>query len=191
MKIAAQFVIPCTAIVLAASPMQAGTQAKTFDGNWWMNADYSERAGFINGFSDCAVWSAHDYAFNTTAEQVVDKITNQYQSHKADLKRPVIKTWQAQATTLKAPKESSADETWKNPHWYLNGDWWSGENQDLHTGYVEGFSLCVETLLPSRSEHYSHPPDYYSKKIDSYLTIHKSANKNSVASILQRFQDSK
>jgi hypothetical protein len=190
MKIAAQFVIPFTAMILAANPIQAGTKAKTFDGAWWMNADYSERAGFIDGFSDCAVWSAHIYAFNTTPEQVVDRITDQYQSHKEDLKQSVIETWQVQAKTITAPKEPSAGETWKNPHWYLNADWWLGENHDLHAGYIEGFAFCAETLLPSGRGRYSRPTDYYTKMIHSYLTVHKSANKVSVASILQRFQDS-
>ena len=188
---AAQLVIPLAAAVLAAYPLHAGMQTRRFDGNWWMTANYSERYGFIDGFSDCAVWSAHNYAFNTTPEQIIDKITDHYQNNKEDLKQSVIGVWQTQIKTIATAKEPSAGETWNNPHWYLNGGWWRGENQDLHAGYVEGFALCAKTQPLAMKERYSRPADYYTQRIDSYIAAHKNADKSSVASVLQRFQDSK
>ena len=190
MKIAAQFAVSLFAMFLTACPLQAATEGKTFDGKWWMNSDYSERSGFVNGFSDCAVWSAHNNAFNTTPEQIVDKITNHLQTHKDELNHSVIEAWQAEAKTIKAPKERTAGETWGNPHWYLNSDWWQGENEESHETYVEGYLSCIQTLLPEGDERYSRPADYYTNNINSYLTAHKSAHKLAIASILQRFQDS-
>src|SRR5580704_14830129 len=116
MKIAAQSVVAHAAAIslLAVWPFCAQAQTRPYDGNWWMHADVSERSGFINGFSDCAVWRAHDTTFNTTPEQIADKITDSYQKHPANLRQPVISIWKGILPSIASQKASSGGETWKN-----------------------------------------------------------------------------
>ena len=177
-----------TAVFLAALPSCAQSQQHAFDGKWWLNVNPDERSGFVNGFSDCAVWSANNNSFNATPEQVGDKITERYETHKSSLNQSVIELWKNLPTPMQ--KTSAGGETWSNPHWYLNVGWWLSEREPSQSGYIEGYLHCSKSLSLS-SESYSHSANFYSNQINVYLKTHKTAEKVPVATILQRFRDQK
>ena len=174
------------AILFAGHP-PAWAQQTHFDGAWWMNANPDERDGFINGFSDCAVWTMHDNSFNTTPEQVTTKITKHYETRTSAPNESVIDAWKKISISKHV---ATGGETWSNPHWYLNGVWWLGEREPGQLGYVEGYLSCTHHFLRV-SERYSQPAQFYADHINAYLKLHKSVGKTSVAIILQRFADKK
>jgi hypothetical protein len=123
-----------------ASSKASGRQAKPqFNGTWWLAANPGERSGFINGVADCMTWEAHKKRYSATPEQLGEKITKFYKSDPGTKSLSVLDAWQRVSPAGKEAPAPKGGETWTNPHWYLNGDWWAQEGQTEQTGFVEGY----------------------------------------------------
>ncbi len=178
---------------LGQSPQVHGTASEPFhnsDGKWWLSIDSDERSGFINGAADCLTWSTREEGFNGTPEQLVDKITKFYKAHPEAVTRRVVDVWREVAKSekyTKTPKDQG--ETWKNAHWYLNGDWWGQINRWEEDGYIEGYLWCIDNRVVPKTDSYSQSVSFYRKKIDAYLETHPKAGNEAVAVILSKFRD--
>lgn len=171
-------------------PSSAPQTNQHFDGKWWLRSDKEERSGFINGAADCLTWTAHEKGFNATPEQVADKISRFYKAHPESASLAVVDVWKKVAVQPKATKVPEAQgETWKNTHWYLNGDWWGGINLQEENGYLEGYLWCTNNRVDPKTETYSQPVSFYQKKIDAYIEAHPKSGSEAVASILHRYRD--
>jgi hypothetical protein len=162
----------------------------TFDGKWWLGADAEERSGFINGAADCLTWTAHEKGFNATPEQVADKISKFYKAHPESASLTVVEVWEKvapQPKTTKTPETQG--ETWKNAHWYLNGDWWGQISRSEEEGYLKGYIWCMDNRVVPKTDSYSQSVSFYQKKIDAYIEAHPKAGNEAVALILHRYRD--
>jgi hypothetical protein len=161
-----------------------------FTGRWWQEADPEERSGFINGAADCLTWTAHEKGFNATPEQLAGKISNFYAGHPERVNVAVVDAWK-QAAVPAQPLSASADqgETWNNPHWYLNGDWWGSISPAEERGYLEGYLWCMNNRVVPKAETYSNGVTFYQEKIDAYIDTHPSSGSEAVAAILHRYRD--
>jgi len=160
------------------------------DGKGWLKADAEERFGFINGAVDCLTWTAHQKGFNGTPEQLADKISNYYKAHPEATDLTVIDVWARvapQSDTNRTPE--GRGETWKNAHWYLNGDWWGQINRSEARGYLEGYLWCIDNRVIPKTESFSQSVSFYQKKIDSYIDAHPNSGREAVAIILSKFCD--
>jgi hypothetical protein len=93
---------------------------------------------------------------------------------------------------LPSEKEASAPkggETWKNAHWYLNGDWWAQEAQTEQLGFVEGYLWCMRTQVEGPHASYSKSDDFYREKINAFVTANPKLGNEAVAKTLARFKD--
>lgn len=163
-----------------------------FDGKWWSTTSSEERSGFINGVADCLTWSAHEKGFNATPEQLMDKITRFYKEHPESADLTVVDVWR-QIGRKSSPDDGPTPhgETWKNPHWYLDGFWWREASEGERLGFLEGYLWCMRTQVPAPSEKYSKPVSFYIDRIDAFVGANGSskANREAVALILRRYRD--
>ncbi|MGP8271485.1 MAG: hypothetical protein ACLQLH_15570 [Terracidiphilus sp.] len=168
-----------------------GAQSKqAFDGKWWVNTELGERSGFLNGASDCLTWTAHKKGFNSTPEQIMDKIDKYYITHPGSASLNVIDVWQKVADHSKASAATSdSGEIWKNPHWYLNGGWWGQVSETEQLGFVEGYLWCLRTQVPAPTESYSGIATSYRRKIDAFVRANPKLGNEAVAVTLHRFRD--
>jgi hypothetical protein len=168
----------------------AGRRAKPqFNGAWWLSANPGERSGFINGAADCMTWEAHKKGYSATPEQLGDKITKFYESGPGTKNFSVLEAWQRVSPADKQAPAPKGGETWNNPHWYLNGDWWAQEAQTEQTGFVEGYLWCLRTQVDGPHGSYSRPDSFYLEKINAYVTANPKLGKEAVATTLNRFKD--
>ena len=162
-----------------------------YDGKWWLSADSEERAGFIDGASDCLTWAAHLKGFNATLAQVDVKIRKYYRSHPEAANLSVVDVWEmATAAKVASPEpKTSGGEDWTNAHWYFNGDWWGGGGSLDKQGFLEGYLWCTDNRVQPKTETYSRSVNFYQMKIDAYIEAHPKAGNEAVALILRRFRD--
>lgn len=171
--------------------LHAPTEDKrAYAGAWWAAADSEERAGFLNGVADCMTWTAHKPGFSATPEQMTEKITAFYQTHPETMTLSVIDIWERVEDHSKPVKEKAESaETWKNPHWYLNGEWWMQISEREQLGFVEGYLWCLRTQVRENGESYSHPAISYQQKIDAFVKANPKLGNEAVAVTLRRFRD--
>jgi hypothetical protein len=134
-------------------------------------------------------WEAHKKGYSATPEQLGDKITAFYQTNPGAKNVSVLDAWQR---VLPSEKEASAPkggETWKNAHWYLNGDWWAQEAQTEQLGFVEGYLWCMRTQVEGPHASYSKSDDFYREKINAFVTANPKLGNEAVAKTLARFKD--
>src|SRR5271165_3863518 len=164
--------------------------SQKFAGTWWLKSDAEERAGFINGVADCMTWTVHEKGFNATPEQLTDRISKFYASHPEAAGLSVIDVWRKLDDR---PQPSTGTEgqgeTWKNAHWYLNGDWWAQISEDQQLGFVEGYLWCLRTQVPPPTDGYSASPNTYRRKIDAFVKANPKLGKEAVAVTLRRYRD--
>ena len=86
-------------------------------------------------------------------------------------------------------KEKDNGEEWRNPHWFLNGDWWGQLGEDDKLGFVEGYLKCQASQVHSDQEVYSKSPANYRRRIDAFVKAHPKLGKEAVADPLRRFID--
>lgn len=134
-------------------------------------------------------WEAHKKGYSATPEQLGKKITKLYESDPGTKSLSVLDAWQRVSPTEKEAPAPKGGETWTNPHWYLNGDWWAQEAQTEQTGFVEGYLWCVQTQVEGPHASYSKPASFYREKINAYVTAHPKLGKEAVAVTLARFKD--
>jgi hypothetical protein len=163
-------------------------RAQTYDGNWWLAADEKEQLGFLEGASDCLVWTVHDLNFSETSSQVAPRINKYYQDHPTQRSLNVLEVWQRTEPKAPQPKAPTGGETWKNPHWYLNGGWWQQSSRDEQLGFVEGYLWCIRIKVKPQRQSYLQPADYYAGKISEYVKSHDHAVDEAIADILARYQ---
>jgi hypothetical protein len=135
-------------------------------------------------------WTAHKPGFSATPEQMTEKITRFYQAHPEAADLSVIDIWQRvedHSNPVKEKDESA--ETWKNPHWYLNGEWWMQISEREQLGFVEGYLWCLRTQVREDGESYSHPAISYQQKIDAFVKANPKLGNEAVAVTLRRFRD--
>jgi hypothetical protein len=161
-----------------------------FAGTWWLKSDAEERAGLLNGVADCMTWTAHKKGFNATPEQLTDRVSKFYASHPEAVTLSVIDVWRKLDDR---PQPSTGTEgqggTWKNAHWYLNGDWWAQISEDQQLGFVEGYLWCLRTQVLPPTDSYSASPDTYRRKIDAFVKANPKLGKEAVAVTLRRYRD--
>ena len=186
MLLGAQIGCPQTGISAPSAPRTGSN----FNRAWWLKSEPDERSGFLNGLSDCMTWEAHKSGFNSTPEQVADRITRYYRSHRSPSDLDVSEVWQRVAGQLNGqPRKTSGGEDWKNPHWYLNGDWWGQIDEDEELGYVEGYLWCTRTQVPTPHDSCSKSSAIYRNKIDAFVRANPKLGNEAVADILRRFRD--
>jgi hypothetical protein len=189
-------------VLISALVLSIGTPAQTaptaasgkynkpqFDGKWWLSADPGERAGFVNGLADCMTWEAHKKGYNATPEQVNDKITNFYQTNPASKNLSILVALQRVSTTERQAPGAKGGETWNNPHWYLNGDWWAQVGQPEQQGFVEGYLWCLRNQVEEPHASFSKPEGFYWEKVNAFVTANPKLGKEAVAKTLTRFRD--
>jgi hypothetical protein len=159
-----------------------------FDGAWWLSANLGERSGFINGIADCMTWEAHKNGYSATPEQIADKITQLYESE-GTTEVGILEAWQRVSHAEKRSPTSKDEETWANPHWYLNGDWWIQEAQTEQLGFVEGYLWCNRTQMNEKHGSYSKTDGFYWNSINSFIAANPKLGKEAVAITLARFED--
>ena len=161
-----------------------------FDGRWWFNTNSGERSGFINGVADCMTWSAHEKGFNATPEQLVDEITRFYKENPSSTNATIVDAWRI-IIKKSSRNPSPQGETWRNPHWYLDGFWWKEASGAERVGFVEGYLWCMRTYVCTATEIYSKPVSFYLEKINASVAENGSskANRDAVALILRRYGD--
>jgi hypothetical protein len=179
--------------LLAASgwsqPAATGAEPR-FAGRWWQGVEPGERSGFINGAADCLTWTAHEKGFNATPEQIADKISKFYRGHPERADVAVVDAWRQIAIPVEpASASGSQGETWNNPHWYLNGDWWGSIGPAEEKGYLEGYLWCMNNRVVPKAETYSKGISFYRGKIDAYINTHPKSGSEAVAAILHRYRD--
>jgi hypothetical protein len=160
-----------------------------FDGTWWLSADPEERAGFVNGLADCMTWEAHKKGYNATPEQLDDKITKFYEANPASKELSILTAWQKVSSTEKQAPAPKGGETWNNPHWYLNGDWWMQVEQPEQQGFVEGYLWCLRTQIEEPHASFSKSASFYWEKVNAFVTANPKLGKEAVATTLNRFRD--
>ena len=176
------------------SPRPANNTAlskQTFAGTWWLKSDIEERAGFLNGVADCMTWTAHKKGFNATPEQLTDRITKFYASHPDGASLSIIDVWrrlddQPQPST----RAEGQGETWKNAHWYLNGDWWSQVSKTQQFGFVEGYLWCLRTQVSAPTERALRVRfcTFFRRKIDAFVRANPKQGNEAVAITLHRYR---
>jgi len=120
----------------------------------------------------------------------MDKITKFYKSHPESREKSIIDVWQEVTNRPKSGSDrGTGGEIWTNPHWYLNGDWWSQLNEDEQLGFVEGYLFCLKTQINDSTERYSLPANSYRRKIDTFVKANPRRGKEAVAVTLRRFSD--
>ena len=135
-------------------------------------------------------WTAHKTGFNATPEQLSEKIARFYRAHPESADLSVIEIWQRvddQSKPVKDKDESA--ETWKNAHWYLNGEWWMQISEGQQIGFVEGYLWCLRTQVPSVSESYSRSANSYQRRIGAFVRANPKLSKEAVSVTLRRFRD--
>ncbi|MGA3081640.1 MAG: hypothetical protein ABSD44_09685 [Terracidiphilus sp.] len=166
------------------------TSKPPFAREWWLNSDAEERSGFLNGVADCLTWTAHKKGFNATPEQIMDKIDKFYKSHSGSASLNVIDVWRKVGNEPEADEAAEGQgETWKNAHWYLNGDWWMQAGEAEQLGFVEGYLWCLRTQVPATTESYSGSADSYRRRIDAFVRAHPKQGNEAVAVTLRRYRD--
>lgn len=186
-----------SALVLSAgcgaqtvTPAASNGHAKSqFDGAWWLSANQGEQSGFVNGVADCMTWEVHKTGYSATPEQLADKITKFYQVNPGSKGLSVLEAWQRVSSAAKQATVPKGGETWANPHWYLNGDWWAQEAQTEQTGFVEGYLWCLRTQVAGPHGSYTKPDSFYWEKINAYVTANPKLGKEAIATTLARFKD--
>jgi len=175
------------------SPQPPSSALRTnqhLDGKWWLRADTEERSGFINGAADCLTWTAHEKGFNATPEQVANKISKFYRAHPEAASLAAVDVWRMVAVQPKVTETpENQGEVWKNPHWYLNGDWWGSISLLEEKGYLQGYIWCMNDRVEPKTDRYSQPLSFYQEKIDAYIKAHPKSGSEAVAIILRRFRD--
>ena len=125
--------------------------------------------------------------------QLNDMIGKFYESHPETRDLTVVDVWtkEMENPNPNHVPDSEHAETWKNPHWYLDGFWWLGDTLDEKKGFVEGYLWCIRTQVPAPSETYSKPVGFYIEKIDAFTKANgdSKANREKVALILRRYKD--
>jgi hypothetical protein len=146
-----------TTIAGSQTLKSASASQQSFAGQWWAKANVEERSGFLNGAADCLTWTAQRTGFNATPEQLMDKITEFYKLHPESFDQSVIDVWQGISDQPK-PRQAAGDhgERWSNPHWYLNGDWWSQVSElslvsEHPSPRFNGKTFEVRYFLPSKN----------------------------------------
>jgi hypothetical protein len=163
---------------------------QTYAGAWWAKADAGERSGFLNGVADCMTWTAHQKGFNATPEQLMDRISKFYKSHPEEIDLSIVEAWQKVEDAPKAMSGADGQgETWKNPHWYLNGDWWGQLGETEQLGFVDGYLWCLRTQIQAPIETYSLRASSYRRRISAFVMAHPKLGKEPVAVTLRRYKD--
>lgn len=159
-----------------------------YNGEWWLAADPEERSGFLEGASDCLTWTAHKPGFSGTSNQLSKQITHYYETHPKDKHLLVVQVWYKSQTRPKGSEHASG-ETWKNPHWYLNGLWWRQSSETEQTGFIEGYVWCMRYCVTQPFHLYSRTVEYYVSEITAYLNVHPKGDDEAIADILARYRD--
>ena len=173
--------------------VNAAQPSQRFDGKWWGKTSSEEHAGFINGAGDCLTWTAHKEGFNATPEELTDKISKFYKKHPESAGFTVVEVWEKLWTkTPPSPAAAQPGETWKNAHWYLDGDWWREGSPEERQGFVKGYLWCMRTQVPTPAETYSKSVDFYVARIDAFTRANANSkmDREAVASTLKRYRDS-
>jgi hypothetical protein len=181
-------------------PLKADEMSQHFDGKWWSKTSADEHSGFLDGADDCLTWTAHKQVwtrnqkgFGGTWSQLNDAIGKFYKDHPELHDLDVVDVWKKviEQSSQKSVPNSENAETWKNPHWYMDGFWWLDETADQKQGFVEGYLWCMGTQVPAPSETYSKQGSFYVEKIDAFTraNANSKADREKVAFILQRYKD--
>jgi hypothetical protein len=160
-----------------------------FDGVWWLAANPGERSGFVNGVADCMTWEAHKKGYSATPEQIADKISKFYEANPGSNRLSVLEAWRRVSSSEKQMPAPKGGETWTNPHWYLNGEWWVQEAQTEQIGFVEGYLWCIRTWVEGPHASYSKSDNFYWEKINAFVATHPKLGNEAVATTIARFKD--
>jgi hypothetical protein len=182
-------VVTVLAASMGSSAQTAHRSKPQYDGTWWLAANPGERSGFINGVADCMTWEAHKQGYSATPEQLDDKITAFYSANPGSKSATVLEAWRRVSPSLTQALAPKGGETWNNPHWYLNGDWWAQSAQTEQIGFVEGYLWCIRTQVEGPHPSYSKPASFYREKINAFLTANPKLGNEAVAKTLARFKD--
>ena len=136
-------------------------------------------------------WTVHKKGFSQTPEQLMERISKYYKTHRDAAGLSVVEVWiklDAQGQFDMGPDDKGG-EIWKNAHWYLNGEWWTQSSEDQQLGFVEGYLWCMKTQAPASTDSYSASPKTYQQKINAFVNAHPKLGNESVAVTLRRFRD--
>jgi hypothetical protein len=162
---------------------------RPYNGKWWLDVEDEERTGFLEGIGDCLTWTAHLPGFSATSNQLRSKISEYYKTHSSAQSLTIVQVWRQVEPRIITSKAPSGGETWKNPHWYLNGLWWRQSTRAERVGFLEGYLSCMRVYVKPQTEEYSRSDESYVNKIDAYLKAHPKGDDEAIADILKRFQD--
>jgi hypothetical protein len=187
-KLKSLLLVASCLVAITAAAQSSGNSKPVYDGTWWLSAPHDRQSGFLEGVADCLTWAVREKGFNGTSDQLQDKITAYYKNHPARKTMLVTEVWQEVWHTPGESKPSDV-ETWKNPHWYLNGLWWRQGSRDEQKGFLEGYLWCVRSRLSSGPRDYALSNEHYFNKLDQYIQSHPGADDTPVATTLSRFSD--
>jgi hypothetical protein len=184
-------VLLCFVAVAAIAQLGPTHSQPIYSGKWWLSANHDTQAGFLEGAADCLTWVSHEEGFNGTADQLQGRITAYYKKHPEQQSLLVAQVWQEVwsklAKNTKPSKHPSDGETWNNPHWYLDGNWWGQGSIDEEKGFIEGFLWCMRSRVKDGAEGYPLSDGHYFNKVEQYIRSHPDAGNKPVANILARF----
>ncbi len=180
----------CLCSVIAAAQSSASPHKTAYDGNWWLAADEDMQSGFLEGTADCLTWVVNRRGFNGTPDQLRNSITRYYRTHPRRKSMLVTEVWQEvwHRQNPKAEKKQPRAESWGNPHWYLNGDWWGQVSRNVRMGFVAGYLWCVRSCTDAGAREYPGSNAYYFEKVDKYIDAHPKAGDQPIALTLSRFR---
>ena len=143
----------------------------------------------MNGLADCMTWEAHKKGYNAAPEQLDERITKFYQTNAASKDLSILAAWQKVPSTGKQAAALKGGETWSNPHWYLNGDWWVKADRPEQQGFLEGYLWCLRTQVEEPHASFSKSDSFYWEKVNAFVTANPKLGREAVAKTLATFRD--
>jgi hypothetical protein len=182
----------CTA---ASAQSNTGHQ-QAIDGNWWRASDKAQREGFLAGYVDCSTAEAKNKVFEVQWNNYEPKITEFYNAHPTELKKPVAEVFlQVIGQYPQNPKALATGEKYTGKHGMFDGEYWR-QVPDQREGFVQGLLVCYQGLKTKRAT-FSKPAAWYASEISKWYGVREDDPSEinekrvsvAIADVLLKFRD--
>jgi hypothetical protein len=172
-------------------------EASAYDGRWWQSSSQDQRAGFLAGQLDCAIYEAGQTQLSGVSWYALGpEITRYYNDPQSNRQTPIRELIPKLSFQKKLHQVGRKGENTPEKHGVFDGEYWRQSPPEHRAGFVDGFLDCY-LRLPSKSAGFSQTHGAYVSEIsrwygvneDDPSRINEKRSGAKVANVLFQFQD--
>lgn len=164
--------ITVATLLVASLAIQSNAQETgKYNGRWWLSISKKKRTSFLNGYLDCYAFEASGSDRFGAISRHAQQITALYETNPQTLEVSVADVFHKFKLKDDDPEPMSGGESWNEPHWYYDGEFWREIGSLGRTAFVEGYMYCLERAALGSRRAFPRSAQYYSNLVTTWYPI--------------------